>query len=372
MRANNEGSIFKRADGRWTAAVSVGGGRRKFIYGKTREEVASSMLDVQRSVRDGISVPSDRLTVRDFAQTWIETIRPTVAPKTYESYESIVRVHIVPRLGRHPLSKLGPSHLEKMYADLIAGGHSVGSVRNFHARIHAMLEKAVRLDLVARNVAKLVDLPRSDPKEKPMLTAGEVKGFLAAADGHRLEALFILAVSTGARQGELLGLAWDHVDLRGGEIEIRQALQRVSGEYRLVPPKTAQSRRRVALTGLALDALRRHRARQAEEALRLGPSWQNENNLVFTSGYGTPLDGVNLLKRQFRPLAKKAGWPAELRFHDLRHITASLALGQGMPVTLVSEMLGHADASITLRTYAHAIPGAQRQVADAMQDLLTG
>ena len=268
-----------------------------------------------------------------------------------------------------PINKLGPVDLERMYADLDKRGFATSSVLTYHRRIHTMLEKAVRLGVVARNVAKLVDLPRQEQSELPMLSVEEVKAFLDAARGRRLEALFTLAVTSGARQGELLGLSWDRVNLDSNEIEIRQTLQRLNSQFQLGEPKTPRSIRTIALTTLANEGLRRHRTRQLEESLKLGRSWRNDNNLVFTTTVGTPLEKTNVTRRELRPLLQSAGLPS-LRFHDLRHIAASLALSQGMPVPVVSEMLGHANPSITLRIYAHAVPGAQRQVADAMDSLL--
>ena len=197
-----------------------------------------------------------------------------------------------------------------------------------------------------------------------MFTQMQAKDFLAAAKGHRLEALFALAITTGARQAELLGLTWDRVNL-----EIREALQRIEGSFQLVEPKSPHSERRLALTPIAVDALRRHKVRQAEEALRVGPAWVNEFNLVFTTTVGTSLDRTNVLRRQLRPLLQTAQLPP-IHFHALRHIANSLALGEGVPVAVVSQMLGHANPAITLGIYAHAIPGAQREAARAIQNLL--
>ena len=261
-------------------------------------------------------------------------------------------------------------HLEKLYADLLAKGRAPRSIRAYNSCVHSMLDKAVRWGLVARNVAKLVDLPRQVHRELPMLTPAEVRALLAGASQTRLEALFTLALTTGARQGELLGLRWDRVDLDSGVIKISHALQKRNGRPQLVEPKTIRSRRSIVLAGLAIKALRRHRARQAEEALSLGATWDNHMNLVFCSEVGTPLDKDNVTKRQLRKVVEASGLSIKLRFHDLRHIAASLALGQGTPITVVSEMLGHADPATTLRVYAHAIPGAQRQAADALDAAL--
>lgn len=355
-------------------AVSVGSGhlsqKRKYFYGRTREEVAKKLTNALKSVQDNAPLPSDRVSVASFAKDWLASIRPSIRPRTYKGYESALRVHIVPKLGNIALTKLEPFDLEHLYSDLISSGLSPFSVRNYHRRIHTMLEKALRIGVIVRNVAKLADLPRLPQKEMVSFTPQQVRDFVRAAEKHRLEALFVTAITTGARQGELLGLTWDRIDLTGGMIDIRYALQRIDGLFELVEPKTQRSIRKVALTNTAVTALRRHRTRQLEEALRLGPVWNNEMNLVFTTSAGTPLDKDNVTKRQYRPVLKLAGLDTKLRFHDLRHIAATLALSQGVPIPVVSEMLGHVDAATTLRVYAHVIQGAQRQAADAFEAVL--
>ena len=373
-RGNNEGSIYKRKDGRWTGAVTIGGGRaslqRKQFYGQTRQEVARKLTEALKATKDSVPLPLDRLTVGGFARDWLESVLPSIRPKTYESYEATVRVHIIPRFGHIRLAKLTPTDLERFYANLISNGAAPKSVRNYHACIHAMLEKAVRQNVLVRNVASLADLPRRIRRDLPMITPQQVQAFLRATNEHRLEALFVLAITTGARQGELLGLRWDHVDLDEGIIDIRWALQKVQGKVHLVEPKTSSSVRSVALTELAVAALRRRRMQQIKDKVYVGQGWANEMNLVFTTPLGTPLDKDNVRKRELPPLLKAGGLPTELRFHDLRHIAASLSLGNGVSITTVSQMLGHSDAATTLRVYAHAIPGAQREAAKTLNILL--
>ena len=359
-RGNNEGSIYQRSDGRWAGVVSIGGGRgvqkRKNVYGKTRLEVARKLTDVMKAVKDNVPLPPDRLTVAAFAKDWLVGIRlSSLKPKTQESYEGAIRIHLIPTFGRIKLAKLTATHLESLYGDLIESGYSAKSIRIYHACFFAMLEKGVRQNKVNRNEASLVDLPRLANHELPMWTLDQVKTFLAATQGSRLEALFTLAITSGARQGELLGLTWNKVNLEKGEINIRQALQRVDGSSRLIEPKTPRSKRTVALTDIAIGSLRRHRANQIRESMFLGAAWNNEFELVFTTPIGTPLDKDNVTKRELPRVLKAAGISTKLRFHDLRHIAASLALAQGVPIPDVAQMLGHSDAATTLRVYAHAI-----------------
>ena len=217
---------------------------------------------------------------------------------------------------------------------MMAGGLSARAIRNYHARIHVMLGKATRLGLVGRNVADLVDLPRLEHRVVAMLTPEQARGFLESVRGHRLESLFVLAISAGPREGEILGLSWDRVHFYQAEIEISRSLQRLNGSFVLVEPKTKSAIRKVALSNLALASLQAHRIRQMEEALKAGPAWRNEFNLVFTTTVGTPIEKTHLIRRQFRPAMKRAGLSTKLRFHDLRHVAATLALGHGMPVPL--------------------------------------
>ncbi|MSQ08515.1 MAG: site-specific integrase [Dehalococcoidia bacterium] len=371
-RGHGEGSISERADGRWMARYRDTAGRRTTIYGQTRAEVAGKLVDSLKQIRDGVYAPSNGRTVDSFAAQWIETLKQSVRPKTLSSYSWALKGHILPSLGKLRLTEVRPAHVQALYAACAAKGLAPKSVRNVHLVLHAMLQRAFVWGVLVQNPVARVDAPRVERKDPPMLTSAQVRSLLDAARGHPMEALVTLAVTTGARSGEMLGLRWNKVDFEAGTMEIRVALSRVGGVYELVEPKTARSRRSVAVPVVALEALRRHRARQTEQALKLGPAWQNGMNLVFTSEVGTPVDHNNFLRRDFRPLLKKAGLPIELTFHDCRHIAASFALSRGVPIPLVSEMLGHSDPATTLRVYAHAIPLSQRQFADAMDAAVAG
>ena len=255
-RGNNEGTVFKRRDGRWTAKISLPDGTRKSYYGRTREAVTHKMIEGQKAVLDGQALPSERKTVSVFSEDWLESIKGSIRYKTWENYEALIRIHVVPTLGRLPITQLGPMHLTKLYANLVSSGLSPQSTGNVHRVLHNMLEKAVRWDVATRNVAKLVDPPKVKIKEKISLTVGETKNLLAAARGHRLEALFVLALTIGARSGELLGLAWDNVNLETGEIKITRSLQWTSDGWSFGEPKTSSSKRLVAIPDMAVEALK--------------------------------------------------------------------------------------------------------------------
>jgi integrase len=225
------------------------------------------------------------------------------------------------------------------------------------------------MELVQRNVSDLVQKPRRRRTKRITLTESQVQTFLRAIKGNRLEALYVLALSTGLREGELLGLSWSDVDLERGILQITLSLQESDGPVRRVldEPKTVHSRRRISLSKTAIEALRRHRERQElERSLEL---WDTSYDLVFPNTLGRPLHPSHLLRRQFLPLLRKAGLPA-LRFHDLRHTAATLLLRRGVNPKIVNEMLGHANISITLDIYSHVTPDMQEMAAGVMDAIL--
>lgn len=266
------------------------------------------------------------------------------------------------------LTRLSPQHLQRLYATKLET-LSPTTVNHVHAVLHKALSNAVRWGAVNRNVADLVDPPRNRPFEIATLTAHEARTFLDAASGNRLEALFVLAVTTGMRQGELLGLRWRDVDFDACALQIRGSMQATPDGLRIMEPKTRTSQRRVTLSREPVDALRRHRVAQAEERLQLGAAWE-DNGLVFANVVGRPIAAGNLLRRSFEPLLKRAGLP-RIRFHDLRHTSATLLLGRGIHPKIVAEMLGHSRVGTTLDRYSHVTPTMQREAAEAF-DLILG
>jgi integrase len=368
-RGHNEGSIYQRKDGRWVAGQTLEGRKRVYYYGKTRAEVQAKLLAGLKATHDGISIAQDgRKSVEQYVLTWLKSIKPQVKPKTYTTYEGLVRLHIVPALGKVKLVKLTPEHLQRFYSERIDTGLSPQSVRHMNAVLHRALEDAVRWNNVARNVADLVTPPRVERREMKVLAPEEARRFLDTVRTERIGALYILAITTGLRQGELLALRWRDVDLEARSLRITGTLQRGEAGLAIAAPKTATSRRQVLLGTMAIEALRDHRIRQNAERLLLGPAWEN-NDLVFANEVGRPIEATNLLRRSFKPLLKAAGVPA-IRFHDLRHSAATLLLSQGIHPKVVSEMLGHAQVGITLNLYSHVTPTMQRQAADAMDSLL--
>lgn len=368
-RANGEGSIHQRNDGRWCASLSVGRGRRKHFLGTSRAEVSRKLTAALKGRDDGLPTITERQTVEQFLKNWLEAVRPSIRERTWVRYEQYVRLHAVPDLGKIPLTRLTPQHLQRLYSDRLKAGLSATTVHHLHAMLHSALDQAVRWTLLPRNVADLVDPPRMLRHDISTLDPGQARLLLDAAAGDRLEALYVLALTTGMREGEILGLKWRDVDFAGSAVEVRGSLQRVPSGLVLAEPKTNRSRRHIGLTETALVALRQHRALQAAERLRLGAAWRNEIDLVFVDEVGAPIDATRFLRTSFKPLLKAAGLP-KIRFHDLRHSAATLLLGRGIHPKIVSEMLGHSQIAITLDLYSHVTPTMQREATDAMDAIV--
>ena len=367
-RGNREGTIYKRKDGRWAASVSLGwdGGvpRRKTFYGKTRQEVAAKLAAGIRDRDLGLPGLPERQSVSQYLSQWLETTRPTIGSATFKRYEEYVRLHASPIIGHHRVSRLAPQHLQRLYARKLGEGLSPTTVNHLHAVLHRALGQALRLSLIGRNPADAVDAPRKARYEIQPLTAEQSRQLLKGARGDRLEALYVLALTTGMRQGELLGLRWRNVDFAQSKVQLRGNLSWA----RVIAEPKGNKGRLITMTALAVDALRRHRIRQNEERLAMGPTW-TDHDLVFTNAIGGYLDANNLRHRAFPKVLERSGVPW-IRFHDLRHSTATLLLSLGVHPKVVQELLGHSQISVTLDTYSHVVPDMQREAMAQMNALL--
>jgi integrase len=367
-RGNNEGTIYKRTDGRWLAQLTVPGGKRKSFYGATREEARRKLAAALHDLDRGIQPAGERQTVAQYVAHWLEVARPTIKPRTWIRYEQLLRKHTMPMLGRTALARLTPQQVQALYAAKITEGLSPTTVHHLHAVLHRALDQAWRWGLIARNPCDLVDAPHMGHHEMQVFTPAQARTFLDAIQGHRYEALFTLALTTGMHQGELLGLHWSDVDLDSASVQVRTNLQRYKGTVSMSTPKTAHSRRQLTLSLTAIEALRRHRTRQVEERLALGADWQDQD-LVFPNSTGKPANAGYLLRSEFYPLLERAGLP-KMRFHDLRHSAATLMLGSGVHPKIASEVLGHARTGTTMDLYSHTSMTMQRDASAAMDRLL--
>lgn len=386
-RGNNEGTIYRRPDGRWCGQATVGTDpatgkpKRKTFYGKTRQEVAAKLTEALQKVQAGTYLEPATITLGQWLDKWMtEYKKGQLRPLTYQSYMGTIERHVKPALGRIPLAKLQAHMIQSFYNEKLTsgrkdgrGGLSTREVRYFHAIIHGALEQAVKEGLLARNVAAATSPPTV--KNKPMrpLTEDELLAFLAAAREERFFAAYLLAATTGLRRGELLGLCWDSVDLTGGALVVqRQLLPLKNDEGKLTvvlddATKSQSGRRSIALTEDAVCALKAHRKKQLEEKLLLGPAYQ-DHGLVFCNEDGTPLDPRSFTRR-FQRVLEKAGLP-KVRLHDLRHTHASLLLSRGVHPKVVQERLGHASITMTMDLYSHLFPNLQEAAAATLNGLV--
>lgn len=356
-RARGEGSIRRRSDGRWEGRYWTPDGYRRSVFGRTQSETARKLGRKLEEREQGIEPPTAQETVAGYLRGWLAGIQPTLRPQTFAAYERLVRLHLIPQLGRTRLLELRPLRVQQLYARLLQQGLDPKTVRNVHGVLHRALEQAVRWRQLSTNVADLVDPPRLVRKELRVLDAEQVRRLLAAAQGDPLEALYTLALSLGLRQGELLGLRWQDLDLEVGSLRVNASVERASGL--LAEPKTQSSRRQIRLSPRLLGVLRRHRERS-------GPVLPTA--FLFPRADGSPLSASTLYHR-WRALTVRAGVP-QIAFHGCRHTAATQMLERGVNPKTVSQVLGHASFSITADIYAHVTPWMEDQAAAAMDALL--
>lgn len=372
-RGANEGSIYKRSrDGKWVAVLNLGYAdgrrRRKTFVGKTRAKVQRELGRALSDHERGLPVRTERQTVADYLAAWLrDSVRPSRRPRTHERYEQAVRLHIVPEIGRVELSKLTPQHVQRLVANKLAGGHSASSVRYTRTVLRIALEQARKWELAPRNVASLIEPPEVQRREVPVVTIERAREILRAVEGDGFAALYRVALFTGMRRGELVGLRWHDVDLDEGALTVRRSVQRVAGTVQVVEPKTSRSHRTMALPDSTVATLREQRVHQIEAGLRVGRPWSTAD-FVFGKPDGEPLEPSSVTVR-FQGLLADAGLP-RMRFHDLRHATASLLIADRVPARVVMEMLGHSSITTTMNIYAHVMPALQREAANHLDDIL--
>ena len=368
-RTKGEGNIRLRSDGRWEARYTLPGGKSRSLMAKTRQDVREKLTEALRNLDRGITAPQDnRQTVGEYLATWLETKKTTVEYSHWKRCETVIRLYVLPMIGRTPLTKLTAQQIQQIYAHVLGLGRAPNTVAKIHIALHKALEDALRLDLVSRNVADLVDKPKDRHREMAIYTPEQIRRLIEAARGDRLEPIYILFPTTGCRLGELLGLRWEALDLERGEMRVTAAMKDVGGKRWMGEPKTERSRRTIPLTELAVLSLRQHHINQTSERLKHGGNW-NPQHLVFCTKNGTAISQTNFRKQYYIPMLEKAGLPY-IRPHDQRHTNASVQLNAGEQVHLVSAWLGHANPSTTLNIYGHIVPGMKEQARDKLAQLL--
>lgn len=370
-RGNGEGTVSRRKNGGWMAQYYVhtaNGRKRKTLYGKTRAEVAKRLAKALSQRADGIVFDDQGLTVGEYLDRWLGDVRDTVRKSTHERYEYAIEPHIKPALGRIKLKDFSPAHARWFYRERLDSGLAPATVHKLHVVLHKALKAAVADGLIPRNAVAGLKLPRITREEIDPLTEEQARRLLETIRNDRLEAFYVLALNTGMRQGELLALKWDDVDLERGVLRVRRTLTHADRAYVLGEPKTNKSRRTIRLTTGAITALRAHLSRQLEEMERMSSLYQ-PGGLIFATETGTIINPSNLRNRSFKPLLERAGLPP-IRFHDLRHTCATLLLSKDVNAKVVSEMLGHSSISVTLDIYSHLLPDMQEKAAKALEEAL--
>jgi integrase len=367
------GHVRKRSKTSWAVVVDLGRdpgtGKRRRLWRSVRgtKRDAQALLVQLLGERDAGFRPGRRITVAEFLERWLRDYAATnTAPKTHRTYKDLVRNHLTPGLGNAVLSTLAPDQIQRFYRQLSAKGLSPTTVLHAHRILREALQHAVKWQLLPRNPADLVDPPRAARREVLALKPEAVRGVLTAAGETEYGALVHLAVMTGLRQGELLALRWDDVDLKSRTLQVRRTLQRLDGLH-FREPKTAGSRRSVALSPSTVASLRQLAEKQTKAKALAGSAYRDDG-LVFATAVGTPIDPRNVNRTWYRII--KAARLQGLRFHDLRHTHASLMLAQGTHPKIVSERLGHSGVRITLDTYSHALPNLQLEAAATLDQTL--
>ncbi|MGB2964013.1 MAG: site-specific integrase [Anaerolineales bacterium] len=370
-RVKGEGSIYQRPNGRWRAQIYIHGERLTFSA-ITRKEALAWLLMIRNEVKNGLNVEGSKISYSDFLDDWLETKKPQVAEQTWSYYSQLVRDYMKPKLGMYKLRELSTRRIQGFYNHLVEQGVGLRTIEKNHSVIHASLNYAVKYGLIASNQDAFTDPPKPKKKEIKYLNIEEVKKLFQVAkeNNDRNYAMYYLAIVTGMRQGELLGLQWKNVDMGRGIIKVNQNLKRLpSGKLVFGKPKTKTSIRSRAIGEETIEVLKDQVKRIKRERIdeNVKALWK-EMDMVFPSTIGRPIDPTNLLKK-FRQLLKRAGLP-RLRFHDLRHTSASIMLNNGVDVFVASRRLGHAKPSITLDVYGHLLTSVQNEVGNKMDILI--
>jgi integrase len=370
------GHITKRGKNSYSIVIPLGTdpatGKRKqqWVSVKgTKKEAERKLAELLHQLDTGTFMKPGKATLADFLERWLKDYADAnLAPRTAEGYETIIRQHLIPKLGSVPLTQLKPEHIQKYYAETLAngrcngkGGLSSTTLRHHHMALHKALKCAVKWGLIGRNPSDAVDAPRCQNHEMHTLNEDGMRSLLEAAQSTPYYALFYLALYTGMRRSELLGLRWCDVDLILGQVSVTRGLHYLrDGSIVFRSPKTAASRRTVALPPSAILMLRDHRAQQ-ETIHAMSGKPADEEGLVFSHPDGKPLL-PNTVTHAWIKLARGTGL-AGIRLHDARHTHASLMLKQGVHPKVVQERLGHSSIAITLDTYSHVAPGLQQAAA---------
>lgn len=374
-RAVGEGSISRRKDGRYEVAITclTTAGTRKRVrkYATTRAEADEILTALKRKAQQGLPVPDKSWKLGQYLDYWIrEVVLPTRRPATYERYEIATRLYLKPALGGYTLTQLTVPIVQSFLNKQLTEGRSLRNVQIIREVLSSALTRAMREELLARNVARLVELPKWEQKDIVPWTCDEAQRFLIGASGDALYPAFLLLSLCGLRRGEVLGLRWSDIDFEASTIRVRQQVQRVAGALRVGPVKTKAGKRTLPMLSVVRTALLACQARQVH-ARTVAPVWYGfagNEALAFTSRTGNPIEPRNLV-RSFQLICNRCGIRI-IRVHDLRHTTATLLKDLGVPVRDAQLILGHSTVSITQEIYQHDRLEGRREALQRVEELL--
>lgn len=375
---SRSGKQYTYWEARYTIGTDPGTGKQiqKSISGKTQKEVAQKLRQATAEIDKGIYTAPSKMSVGEWLDVWAAEYLEGVKPRTKVLYTRTINLYLKPSIGAVKLTSLDSLTIQRLYKRLLCGqngkqGLSPKTIRNVHGVLHKALQRAVNNRLIPFNPASAdcVELPSVEQKEIRPLDDKSIAVFVQAVRGNPFEVLYLVALFTGMRQGEILGLKWDAVDFEHGKIHVFRQLQKVEGhpgEYRLISPKNKKGRTLVPAPFI-MDLLKRHWTAQAEQRLKAGPQWKR-NDFVFCNEFGDNLS-PRTVYNHFKRIVKRIGLP-DTRFHDLRHTYATMALENGDNVKAVQAALGHHSAAFTLKTYAHTTDNMMQESAAHMEGFI--
>ncbi|GAA3238401.1 site-specific integrase [Pseudonocardia petroleophila] len=372
-RGNGEGTIAKRADGRYVAAAYVtrpdGSRGRKWIYGKTRTDVAQKLAELTQRVNAGGIIPTRTPTVSEYLDYWLkEVAEPKLRPTTMAKYRSTIEIYLRPGLGRQKLATLSVRHVQEFLNRRRAMGDSVPKLRMMREVLSSALGRATREELVTRNVAQLTTLPEEHRDRRTAWTASQARRFLNAARGDGAYVVFVLAMIYGLRRGEIAALHWENVDFAAGRLRVEATLIRVGGGLVRGPTKTRSGTRTLPLVAMARASLLAQAAKQRDQRMDAGEDWE-ESGYVFTTRSGRPIEPRNL-SRSFDRIVAAEALP-RIVFHDLRRTAATLLKDLGVPARDAQMILGHANINVTLGIYSEVFDSSVVEALELMEEALT-
>ena len=377
-KVRSSGQIVSRGRNVYLIRILLGtdiNGKRLYlnetVHGNKRQ--AQKVKRERERERDsGQLIQDARISLNELLDRWLEEIAQfKVRRVTYDGYVAKINKHIRPTLGLKRLCDIKAFDVQKLYNELMRNGLSPTTVHHIHNILSPVMKQAIKWNLIAQNPCDVCELPKRRKKEMKYLDQDEVNIFLEQARGDRFFPVFALAIETGMRPEEYLGLQWRDIDFNNGKLSVRRALVIMKGGgFEFTEPKSAKSRRSIPLSASMLEILRNHRRDMLELKLKMGDAFQN-NDLVFPSEVGTPVLSGNLDKRHFKKILKQAGL-RKIRLYDLRHTMATMLLSKGVNPKIVSERLGHSSVALTLDIYSHVLPTMQLDATNHMEDLMFG